>query len=85
MTTRLIDLKEKRHRHEWSQELEYCVVCGAETPFQKATPVALRTDYVEGIGQLCCRCAAELWSEELYTRQNGHMCALSYYVNAESL
>ena len=65
MTMRLLDWKGKRSCHKWAQELDRCVVCGAETPFQRSTPVERRTDYIEGIGQLCCRCAEELRNEEL--------------------
>ena len=82
---RRMDRKEKRSRHEWAQEWECCVVCGAETPFRRSTPVELRTDYVEGNGQLCCRCAEELRNEELQARRNGYAYALSYDVKIETL
>ena len=85
MTMRRMDWEEKRSRHEWAQEWERCVVCGAETPFQRSTLVELRTDYVEGTGQLCCRCAEEFRNEELQARRNGYAYALPYYLKVETL
>ncbi len=85
MTMRLMDRKVKRSRHTWEPEPERCVVCGAETPYRRSTPVGLRADYMEGIGQLCCRCAEEFRNEELQASRNGFAYALPYYVKTETL
>lgn len=37
-------------------EVEKCVLCGAETPYVKETPIELRFHYIEGAGQLCKNC-----------------------------
>lgn len=42
------------------QEKEICVSCGIETEYPKNMPIDLRDCYVEGIGQLCYECYAEL-------------------------
>jgi hypothetical protein len=34
------------------------VLCNAPTPFRRDDPIEMRTDYVEGCGQLCHPCAA---------------------------
>ena len=60
-------------------EFEFCVLCGEKTQFLRSTSVDLRTDYIEGAGQLCRRCAAKLRGEELYARQNGYMYEIPYY------
>ncbi len=38
-------------------EIERCVLCKAPTPFRRDDPIEMRTDYVEGCGQLCHPCA----------------------------
>jgi hypothetical protein len=46
--------------HDFPQELkverDYCVSCGAETPYTRKTHVDARLYYVEGAGQLCSKC-----------------------------
>ena len=41
-------------------EIERCVLCNAATPFQRNDPIEMRTDYVEGCGQLCHPCAVRV-------------------------
>ena len=41
-------------------ELEKCVFCGKTTNVPVDTPIELRTNYIEGAGQLCARCMQEL-------------------------
>jgi hypothetical protein len=38
------------------QRIEYCVVCGDETPYTIDTHIDFRSGYVEGMGQLCRIC-----------------------------
>lgn len=71
--------------HAFGDEFERCVVCGAETPFRRSTPVELRTEYIQGTGQLCRRCAAEFRNEEQYARENGYAYEIPYYVKIEEL
>lgn len=33
-----------------------CVMCGVETPYEFETHIDLRTEYIEGLGQLCSKC-----------------------------
>lgn len=70
--------KAEGRRYGWETELERCVVCGAETPYRQSMPVGLRADYIEGSGQLCCRCAEEVRREERRTRQHGYADALPH-------
>lgn len=37
---------------------EKCITCGNETQYNMSTHIDLRTNYVEGAGQLCDNCAA---------------------------
>ena len=39
-----------------ADEIDCCVLCGAETPFKRSTHVDFRYGYVEGAGQLCKSC-----------------------------
>ena len=41
-------------------ELEKCVFCGKTTNVPVDTPIELRQNYVEGAGQLCAKCMAEV-------------------------
>jgi len=36
---------------------EPCVICGQDTHYDMSTHIDLRMNYVEGIGQLCGKCA----------------------------
>lgn len=38
---------------------ETCVLCGAETDVPVRTSIDLRIGYIEGVGQLCAKCAKE--------------------------
>lgn len=42
------------------QELDCCVICGRSTPFRISDPIDVRSNYVEGAGQLCRACANRL-------------------------
>ena len=44
---------------------EYCVSCGDKTPFHWFTDITERMWYVEGSGQLCCKC----WNDT-YTKKD---------------
>ncbi len=49
-----------------NMETEYCVKCGEATPHKKTDHVDARTGYVEGAGQLCIDCHAEIyWSSNI--------------------
>lgn len=39
-----------------ADEIELCVLCGAETTYFKSTHIDYRTGYIEGAGQLCLKC-----------------------------
>lgn len=39
-----------------ADEVDCCVLCGAETPFKRSTHIDFRYGYVEGAGQLCKPC-----------------------------
>lgn len=39
-----------------SDDIENCVLCGAETPYKRSTHIDYRTGYIEGAGQLCKSC-----------------------------
>lgn len=41
-------------------QFEKCVFCGKTTNVPVGTPIELRTNYVEGAGQLCSKCMAEV-------------------------
>jgi hypothetical protein len=43
-------------------EPEYCVGCGKETKYTKATPIDCRIYYVEGGGQLCLGCGRAIYA-----------------------
>ena len=43
---------------------ELCVVCKKETDYDFSTPVEQRKYYVEGCGQLCEECYADLNKED---------------------
>lgn len=51
--------KEEERKSDSMSEIDYCVACGAPTPFRKNDPIEMRTGYVEGCGQLCGSCAKE--------------------------
>ena len=51
--------KEKADR----PELEKCVLCKKTLDIPKDRNVSERTEYIRGIGQLCCDCYAEVCAE----------------------
>ena len=47
-------------------EVEYCIQCGEATPYKKTDHVDARKGYIEGSGQLCIDCHAEIyWSSNI--------------------
>ena len=50
--------------HEWLAEKhkgavcpkEICVLCGVDTKWPTGLPIELRSQYAEGVGQLCQKC-----------------------------
>lgn len=45
-------------------EKEKCVVCKKPTEYDTHTPVDLRSNYVEGCGQLCTECYNRVYFTE---------------------
>ncbi len=43
-----------------TEEFERCVRCGCLTNVRKNAHIDYRSTYVEGVGQLCCKCASKL-------------------------
>ena len=43
---------------------ERCVLCGKMTEYTKDKPISERKGYIEGSGQLCRTCFAELYESE---------------------
>ena len=39
-----------------ADEIELCVLCGAETAYTRGTHIDFRSGYIEGAGQLCEKC-----------------------------
>ncbi len=48
-------------KKEEKDEREYCVVCGKDTGYTKETPIIQRKHYIEGAGQLCPKCYAQIY------------------------
>ena len=55
---RVIHLQDKNKK-------DRCVVCGALTEYTRDTPISERFGYIEGVGQLCRKCFAELYENGL--------------------
>jgi hypothetical protein len=36
-----------------------CILCGVETVYNETTHIDMRVGYIEGFGQLCCKCYRE--------------------------
>ena len=47
-----------------NKEKEVCIVCGKLTEYYTDTPVSERIGYIEGGGQLCSACFAELYGND---------------------
>ena len=45
---------------ECDDEFEKCVACGRKTKVKKSENVEIREHYIEGAGQLCHECFAEI-------------------------
>ena len=43
--------------------VEHCARCGVETKYTDDDPVEFRKYYIEGAGQLCEKCYAELYDK----------------------
>ena len=54
---------DKKEEKKEKDQKEICVICQKETPYTKNTPVDLRRNYVEGVGQVCDSCAENLRKE----------------------
>jgi len=39
-----------------------CVSCGTQTQYDETTHIDMRTNYVEGAGQLCQNCSDKIYS-----------------------
>ncbi len=39
---------------------DLCVMCYKETPYDNDTPIIIRKNYIEGVGQLCKECDEDL-------------------------
>ena len=48
-------------------EFEQCVICHKETNIPKDIHISSRTNYVEGVGQLCAKCACDLHKKTKYS------------------
>ena len=44
-----------------SSEIERCVLCKDPTPYRRDDPIEKRMNYIEGCGQLCRRCAIDVY------------------------
>ena len=42
-----------------AQEYDSCVSCGELTKYKKTDHIDMRYGYVEGAGQLCCKCSQD--------------------------
>ena len=45
--------------------IEHCVNCGDETPYDWFTDINERMWFVEGSGQMCCKCWNEVYMEKV--------------------
>ena len=45
-------------------EKDCCVACGKETEYAKDTHIDARKHYIEGAGQLCPECDAEIYGPQ---------------------
>ena len=47
-------------------DIEYCTNCGEPTPYDKSDHIDTRNCYIEGSGQLCVDCHAEMyWNTDI--------------------
>ena len=61
---KVIEFPLKNGLENKSKEFETCVLCGKLTSVRKDTPLDLRSDYLEGAGQLCYECPRELYNKK---------------------
>lgn len=43
-----------------AEEKEPCVICWKCTQYKKSTPISQRENYIQGLGQVCKKCATEV-------------------------
>ncbi len=43
--------------------IEKCVICHSKTPYLRNTPISIRRNYIEGMGQICDKCSNESHKE----------------------
>lgn len=43
------------------EEKELCIRCGKPTPYDLSAPITVRCYFVEGAGQLCAECFAQVY------------------------
>ena len=48
-------------------ETEKCVRCGIDTGIEVNTPVELRSNYIDGSGQLCQECYKKVYGKDRHT------------------
>ena len=51
----IIDMNKKKANG--NGEYEYCAICWQKTDVKKNTHIDERDNYIEGVGQLCSKCA----------------------------
>jgi hypothetical protein len=60
-------MKEKTKKEDTSErevcEIECCVSCGEETPYDKNTNIYMRSYYIQGAGQLCKLCYTGIYPD----------------------
>lgn len=49
---------------------ERCIICHQETGISEDTPIELRDNYIEGVGQLCPECALKITREQHSTQMS---------------
>lgn len=50
-------------KKDTKEKFEKCVVCWSTTEVLEETPINLRKNYIEGVGQLCEDCFEELYND----------------------
>ena len=60
-------MKNKRNKAKYpdsspvARNVEVCVCCGEETPYDRDDSIDFRNYYIEGAGQLCMSCYGEVY------------------------
>lgn len=50
---------------EQKEEMDLCVSCGCETVYPKHMHINYRINYIEGAGQLCQKCADDIYKKNI--------------------